>query len=169
MVQLLQQFIQKEVMSNASLYKAPGIVLEKLGRLLKTLQASKKVYEQNAFRLNDRQLRLTLLGHAQECNQYAKELASQIEILGGESERDLASHGEPAKEGLQNKQDSERSNEQKEAMRKCTKSGESTLLVYTEVLNEPSLHENMRKMIRYQINGLLHSFSQLSLLNSSLT
>jgi hypothetical protein len=157
-------------MMTISIHKTPRIVLDNLRRLLKALQVSKKEYERTAFTLADQQMQATLLGHAQECKQYARELASQLEVLGGES-----AHADPLgpdneiEEGWDATGRSSACSTTKEAMQHCTKSGETTLQVYAEVLREPSLHENIRKLIRYQINGLLHSFAQLSLLNASLT
>lgn len=156
-------------MITISIHKTPRVVLDNLSRLLRVLQVSKKEYERTAFALTDQQMQAALLGHAQECNQYACELASQLEVLGGESvQADPSRSGDDLGEGLLAFSPGGTSGTTKDAMRHCSRNGETTLQVYVEVLSEPSLHENIRKLIRNQINGLMHSFAQLSLLNASL-
>src|SRR5664279_3214280 len=64
-------------------HKTPGIILDKLTRLLNVLQEVKNHYEQVAKRIHNRQLKLSILGLAQESKQYANELIAHIETLGG--------------------------------------------------------------------------------------
>jgi hypothetical protein len=64
-------------------HKTPGIILEKLTRLLVALQEVKNHYEQVAKRIHNKQLKLSILGLAQESKQYANELIAHIETLGG--------------------------------------------------------------------------------------
>ena len=64
-------------------HKTPGIILEKLTRLLVALQEVKNHYEQVAKRIQNKQLKLSILGLAQESKQYANELIAHIETLGG--------------------------------------------------------------------------------------
>jgi len=146
--------------------KTPKAILEKLDRLLETLQRVKKTYEQTASTINNQQIRYTILGLAQESKQYANELMSHIEILGGSRERSSA-EAEFVYEGAPAKNEWECDIE-KDSLKDCTRSEKFLLQVYREVLNEPFLYENIRKMIRYQLNGILHSFAQLKLLNASL-
>jgi len=40
------------------------------------------------------------------------------------------------------------------------------VFAYRDILNESLLYEGLRKMIRYQLNGVLVTFMQLRLLNS---
>ena len=146
--------------------KTPKAILEKLDRLLETLQRVKKTFEQTASTINNQQIRCTILGLAQESKQYANELMSHMEILGGSRERyetdsKLDFSNSPEKNEWE-------CSEEKDRLKDCTSSEKFLLQVYREVLNEPFLYDNIRKMIRYQLNGILHSFAQLKLLNASL-
>ncbi len=64
-------------------HKTPATILEKLTRLLNALQEVKNHYEQVAKRIQNKQLKLSILGLAQESKQYANELIAHIETLGG--------------------------------------------------------------------------------------
>ena len=64
-------------------HKTPGIILDKLTRLLNSLQEVKNNYEQVARRIQNLQLKLSSAGLAQESKQYANELIAHIETLGG--------------------------------------------------------------------------------------
>src|SRR5580704_148905 len=64
-------------------HKTPGIILDKLTRLLNALQEVKNHYELVAKRVQNQQLKLSILGLAQESKQYANELIAHIETLGG--------------------------------------------------------------------------------------
>src|SRR5450432_4589705 len=67
----------------AIVHKTPGIILDKLTRLLNALQEVKNHYELVAKRINNQQLKLSILGLAEESKQYANELIAHIETLGG--------------------------------------------------------------------------------------
>src|SRR5450631_2444282 len=64
-------------------HKTPVIILEKLTRLLNALQEVKNHYELVAKRIHNKQLKLSILGLAQESKQYANELIAHIETQGG--------------------------------------------------------------------------------------
>ena len=68
--------------------KIPAFVLEKLDILFKLLKERKVEYETFAGNVNDKQLKRTVLTLAQETNQYAMELSSQIEIMSGKKNRE---------------------------------------------------------------------------------
>src|SRR5215207_9349607 len=69
-----------------NVYKAPAFLLKKMNKILSLLLRGKKQYEQVATTVADKDLRCTLLSLAQESNQYARELSSQIHALGGAPE-----------------------------------------------------------------------------------
>lgn len=145
-------------------HKTPGIILDKLTRLLNALQEVKSNYEQVAKRIQNLQLKYSLLGLAQESKQYANELIAHIETLGGKLQDRLKIDfnrveevGDPA--------------EVPEYMVDLVqlKLGEQMVLkTYREVLNEPFLYDTIRQMVRYQQNGLLHCFSQIRMLYATL-
>jgi len=146
--------------------KTPKAILEKLDRLLETLHKVRETFEQTASSIHNQQIRYTVLGLAQESKQYANELMSHIETLGGSREK-FPIESEP---NICDVLDDDESacREEKDRLKICTSSEKFLLQVYREVLNEPFLYDNIRKMIRYQLNGILHSFAQLKLLNASL-
>ncbi|MEO5595146.1 MAG: hypothetical protein ABIR15_16585 [Chitinophagaceae bacterium] len=139
--------------------KIPVFVLEKLDILFKLLQERKSEYEAFACKVNDKQLKRTVLTLAQETNQYANELSSQIETMGG----DMKYLIEP---------DSVKDNvmmiaDQDDILKSCEVSEKKMIIAYRTILNEPFLHDNLRKLIRCQLNGITYAFMQLRLLNTS--
>ncbi len=145
-------------------HKTPGIILDKLTRLLTALQEVKNNYEQVAKRIQNLQLRLSLLGLAQESKQYANELIAHIETLGGKFQDRL-------------KSDFNRVEDEGDIPELPSttvdlvqlKLGEQMVMkTYREVLNEPFLYDTIRQMVRYQQNGLLHCFSQIRMLYATL-
>ena len=70
-------------MIGSDIHKAPPFLLEKMNNILSLLWRGKKQYEQVAITVEDKDLRCTMLRIAQESNQYACELSSQIQSLGG--------------------------------------------------------------------------------------
>jgi hypothetical protein len=120
-----------------------------------------------ASSIRNREIRHTILGLVQETKQYAYELVSHIQMLGGDTAQ-LHSGIEFNFEGLPGQRNWEIIKEEKESIQFCVMTEKSIVKVYREILNEPFLYEGIRKMIRYQLNGMMHSFSQLRLLNASL-
>jgi len=145
-------------------HKTPGVILEKLTRLLTALQEVKNHYEQVAQRIQNHQLRLSILGLAQESKQYANELIAHIETLGGVMQEKIKEDfnkvvkPEPAEElpGYA------------EYMVGLKLGEQQVMKTYREVLNEPYLYDTIRQMIRYQQNGLLHCFSQVRMLYATM-
>ena len=151
----------------ATIAKKPGFAFEKLKYLLSSLQKARIAYEEMASTLKDRQLQLTVFGLAQESRQYATELDSFVHTLGVEVElKDIDIDCSKAK--WTENRETLGADDEKNIMRWCAKSESSMVKVYREVLNEPYLYEGIRKMIRYQLNGIMHSFAQLKMLNASL-
>jgi hypothetical protein len=145
-------------------HKTPGIILDKLTRLLNALQEVKNYYEQVAKRIQNQQLKLSILGLAQESKQYANELIAHIETLGGILQDRVKTDCNRVVE----------SGEVQELPGSAVdlvglKLGEQQVMkTYRDVLNEPFLYDNIRQMVRYQQNGLLHCFSQIRMLYATL-
>jgi hypothetical protein len=145
-------------------HKTPGIILDKLTRLLNALQEVKNYYEQVAKRIQNQQLKLSILGLAQESKQYANELIAHIETLGGILQDRVKSDCNRVTE----------STEIQELPGSAVdlvglKLGEQQVMkTYRDVLNEPFLYDTIRQMVRYQQNGLLHCFSQIRMLYATL-
>lgn len=140
--------------------KIPGFVLEKLDILFLLLKERKQEYEAFAGKVNDKQLKRTVLTLAQETNQYANELCSQIETMGGNIAGAAGAADEP-QVLLMMAQDEDA------ILRSCEVSEKKMIVAYRSILNEPFLHDNLRKLIRCQLNGLTYAFMQLKLLNTS--
>ena len=139
--------------------KIPGFVLEKLDILFRLLKERKLEYEAFAGKVNDKQLKRTVLTLAQETNQYANELCSQIETMGGNI-------GAVA-EAFELRDTVLMVPDEDAILKSCEVSEKKMIVAYRSILNEPFLHDNLRKLIRCQLNGLTYAFMQLKLLNTS--
>jgi uncharacterized protein (TIGR02284 family) len=145
-------------MIGSNLYTAPTFILEKMNNILSLLWQGKKQYEQVAVTISDKDLRCTMLRIAQESNQYANELSSQIQVLGGSpaiEKTDEAGLGEEIKN----------LNSDNEIITFCQKNEKKMISAYEEIL-DGSLYDGLRKMIRYQLNELLFAFMQIKQLRS---
>jgi Domain of unknown function (DUF2383) len=157
---------KKLAMIFSTVNKIPAFVLEKLDILFQLLKERKAEYEIFAGRVNDKQLKRTVLSLAQETNQYAIELSSQLETMRGNvkkaSEQDNHPHIPVVSETavMISRED--------DILKSCEISETKMIIAYRSILNEPFLHDNLRKLIRSQLNGLTYAFMQLRLLNTSL-
>ena len=142
--------------------KMPAFILEKLDILFQLLKERKTEYETFATKINDKQLKRTVLTLAQETNQYANELSGQIETMGGKVKEPgtIQDNYHPENTLMIAGED--------EILKSCEVSETKMILAYRNILNEPFLHDNLRKLIRCQLNGLTYAFMQLRLLNTSL-
>jgi hypothetical protein len=142
-----------------NLFIASPFILEKIYLLCRLLWKGKKEYEHVAANIPDRELRRTIYTLAQENNQYACELCSQIRSLGGVPPDENNYESEPESE-MNNFRD------QSVIMAFCKINEKKMVSAYREILNESTLYEGLRKMIQYQLNGTLCAFMQLKLLSS---
>jgi uncharacterized protein (TIGR02284 family) len=143
----------------AQISTIPPVILEKLRRLYKLLNEGKASYEKMAFKLEDKQLQRTIISLAQESNQYASEVSSQIHCLGGAFEETIltkSNHLEKEKNTIISDKES--------ISEVCNMSEKKLLSFYKELLDEPYLFAGIRKMIQYQMNGFQYIISQLRLL-----
>ncbi len=142
-----------------NVYQTPPLILEKINTLCSLLQQDKIKYERVSATIPDKELRRTILSLAQESNQYACELSSQIQTLGGSSQKEKMDGYDPdiAADNLY---------DEKDILNFCEMNEKKMVSAYREILNESYLYEGLRKLIRYQLNGILCSFTQLRLLNS---
>ncbi|PWT98166.1 MAG: hypothetical protein C5B52_12720 [Bacteroidetes bacterium] len=149
-------------MTKSSIYKAPPFIVEKLTRLLTLLKQEKRKYEQIAEGISDKEFRRTVICLAQESNQYACELSSQIHTLNGQMPIDRFPEEEEVLV-----METEPSGNEKDVLFFCRESEKNMITAYREILNEPFLLEGVRKVIRYQLNGIMYAFLQLKLLSST--
>ena len=137
----------------------------KLNELCDFLFKEKKEYEQIAFTIPNKEFRRVILTLALQSNQYAHEITSQIQILGGKS-LILLEHFED-RDSFGPVAGTENLPEEKEVLTFCELKEKKMISTYREILNEPYLYEGLREMIRYQLNGILCTFVQLKLLHVS--
>jgi uncharacterized protein (TIGR02284 family) len=152
----LQLHKKLNFMIGINLYKAPPYLLKKINNVCNLLKQGKKEYEQVAVNVTDKDLRRTMLSLAQESNQYACELSSQILTLGGTPEIDEAVLADEIKNV----------NGEEEMITLCLKNEKKMLSAYREILNESFLYDGLRKMIRYQLNEMLCAFMQAKQIGS---
>jgi uncharacterized protein (TIGR02284 family) len=127
--------------------------LGKLTQLLKVLQEVKKKYEAFAAGVKNTQLHQAIISLAVENNQYACELSSLISSLGGETET-IHSEGEKKIGKIA----------EKNILAACQRTEMRLVKVYKEVLNESYVYDSLKKMISYQLNGVMCAFHKLKLL-----
>jgi len=143
--------------------KIPAFILEKLDILVRLLKERKREFETFAGKLKDKQLKRTVLSLAQEANQYAMELLGQLQVMGGKI-RSAMTEEYPERENTIMMIEGE-----EDILKSCEISEKKMIMAYRNILNDPFLHDNLRKLIRYQLNGLTFAFMQLRLLNASLS
>jgi hypothetical protein len=142
-------------------------IIDRLRTLIGKLLESRRVFEQVASTLRHKELQQSVIGLAQESAQYAGELGSQIRALGGETER-LPGNGSLEVSHEPEDQKWEIREDEKATLASCAWKEASIVGAYTELLDEHIPYESLRKMIRYQLQGFLSTFSQLHLLSASL-
>lgn len=164
MVLFLCTYYKSLFMVASLVHKTPAVILDKLTRLLNALQTVKDNYEQTALRIRNKQLRLSLLALAQESKQYANELMAHIETLGGKMDEQVKADFNRMGSG---KEDPGMT-EGKMDLREMNLGEQLLMKTYRDILNEPFLYDNVRRIVRYQLNGLMHCFSQLKMLYATL-
>lgn len=141
-------------MIGINLHATSPFLLEKMNNLRSLLLQEKREFEQVATATTNKDLRSTMLTIAQESNQYACELSSQIQTLGGIPD---AERNDEIELGEVNRD----LNDENEIITLCNKNEKKMVGAYQDILNESSLFEGVRKMIRYQLNELLCAFMQV--------
>jgi len=147
-------------MNGFNVFKAPPFLLEKLGKICILLRQGKSAYEQFAKNITDKDLRNTMLTLAQESNQFACELSSQIETLGG------VPNSENVNEAIAEDELIISSSDGNEILTLCKKNENKMVAAYGEILNDSFLYEGIRKMMRYQLREMLCNFMRLNQLGS---
>lgn len=150
-------------MIQASTYRAPKYILDKLLYFLDFLKTEKEKYERAALAVSDRQVRYTITNLAQESNQYECELLSQLRSLGaniriGQPESAPAASFKPVAAA---------GSDDHITLQLCRDSEKQMITAYRTILNEPFLMEDLRKLMRTQLNGILCAFLQLKLMASA--
>ncbi len=129
--------------------------VKKLNTLLQALQEAKKKFESFASGIKNTQLHQTIISLAVENNQYATELSSLIQSLGGETEIIESKDGKKTKSKIV----------EKNVLTACEKSEQLLVKIYKEVLEESYIYDSLKKIISYQMNGVSYAFQKIKLLN----
>ncbi|GAC1427729.1 MAG: hypothetical protein NVSMB7_04650 [Chitinophagaceae bacterium] len=150
----------------SSVNKIPAFLLEKLYSLFQLLQERKTEFEIFAGMVKDKHLKRTVLALAQETNQYAMELSGQLETMQGSLNSSYEKDNIQPNTVLPG--NAILLSAENDILKSCEISETRMIIAYRSILNEPFLHDNLRKLIRCQLNGLTYAFMQLKLLHASL-
>ncbi len=140
-------------------FKAPRFIIEKINSLCQILWQSKRDYELAAENLTDKESCSAVLTLAQGNNQYACELSSQMQSLGGRPPKEIGSDTE-ATYAAENCKD------ERAVLAFCRTRADKIVEAYHNTLREPNLYVGLKKMMQYQLEGILHAFVQIELLNA---
>lgn len=146
-------------------HKAPAVVLEKLSNLFDTLHSMRSKFERSANATTDKMMQRTLRSVAQESCQYANELSSQIQSMGGDPDKYFNS----SDCSIVDKTEAPMAEQQavdEDMIKQCTDQEMEMIKAYREVLNDSNLYSDLRNMVRYQLNGIMYGFLQIKLLNN---
>ncbi|MCC6287416.1 MAG: DUF2383 domain-containing protein [Chitinophagaceae bacterium] len=146
----------------------PGII-SKISELIYTLQREKQKYDTAVAFINHRQLRDTIHYLAQENNHYACELQSQLYMMGAPVNEASVKVLEMANEQILPADTGIDIQNREVMIHQCCDSEKKMIAAYRSILNEPMLPEDIRRVLRYQLNGVLYAFLQLKLVCSTLT
>ncbi len=142
--------------------------LEDIGKLNALRSALMSGMEKCGEALSDVQnesLRKTIQSLEQQSSQYANELRSRILVMGGYAPETLTATSTVKLSSLTVRQKVKKhigSN----LVALCKKMEQTVISLYRNYLNEEKWDENMRRMIRYQMEGIMSTTLQLKLLSS---
>ena len=152
-------------MIESNIFKAPPFIVEKISNLYRLLLQEKGEFEQVAGNITDNELRCTILTLAQKNSQYAAELSCHMQTTGG-----METPGGVAAKEYNQKILREAGTgifpDENGVLAFCSRNEKKMVTAYREILKESALYEGLRKMMKYQLNGILFTFMQLKLLTS---
>ena len=140
-------------------------VARQLNELLDILLELKHGLESVAATVTDKQLRKTISSVALESNQYAAEITSKIQSLGGKPHH-ATLHKRTNLMGLD--PEGNETGSEPAALARCYSSENFIVKAYRNFLNEYTPYEDVRSLVRTQLNGILCAFVQLKLVNIAL-
>ena len=146
--------------------KSDPVGLKRLSELRSVLLDGIKKCGEVAFSIANDTLRKTLLTLEQQSKQYLNEINSQIEVLGGKPKY-ASFQQNPALNFIKEKK-KPTNNLEKQALKVCGKIESSVIHLYSKILREPFENDNLKKLIQYQMNGIMRTTLQLKLLSKFL-
>jgi hypothetical protein len=150
-------------MSNAT-FKPVTLVITSLTELSKALMEAKRKCEEIERKVRNEQLRKTLINLEQLNSQYARELIAQIQSLGGGNQTMDAGAGPHGSSESELRE----INIRKETLNICSRVEYPIIKLYRKILRQPFLSTSLKKIIQYQMNGVMCTTLQLKLLSKFL-
>lgn len=144
-------------------------IIRKVRYLIDALHAEEQRHNVAADTVDHNQLRDSIRALAQQNGHYAKELQSQLYIIGAQVESDVMDADAPGKiqPPVRDTTDHVADPDREEIIRRCCDSEKDIIDTYRDIL-EGSLSGELRNVLRYQLDGMFSGFSQLELLRSTL-
>ncbi len=154
--------------------KAPHLrdysdIIKKVRCLIDALRTEEQRYNTAAEAVSDRQLRDSIRYLAQQNDHYARELQSQLYIIGAQVSSDIMDADEPGKmqPPVPQAEDYPVNPAWNDIIRHCCDSEKDIIITYRNILNG-SLPEELRSVLHYQLEGILSGFLQMKLVRNIL-
>ncbi|HXB45271.1 MAG TPA: hypothetical protein VNV85_14495 [Puia sp.] len=146
--------------------KSDAVELKSLSELRSALQDGIRKCGEVAFSVANSTLRKTILNLERQSSQYVSEINAQIEALGGKP--NCISLPQRLALNFAGLKRSPTNNLEKQALKVCRKIESSVIHLYSKILRESLENENLKKLIQYQMNGIMRTTLQLKLLSEFL-
>jgi hypothetical protein len=156
-------------MAASLLVKSDPVKLKRLNELRSALLEGIRKCGEVAISVTYEPLRKTIRHLELQSSQYANEINSKIEALGGKSkDMNVEQNADLnfAEESEERK--STKNNLEKQALKICKKTESSVLNLYSKILKEQFENDSLKKMIRYKMDGIMCITLQLKLLSKFL-
>ncbi|MCO5236480.1 MAG: hypothetical protein M9933_09445 [Chitinophagaceae bacterium] len=140
--------------------------IKKIEYLIDALHAEEQRYNTDAETINHTQLRDSIRNLAQKNDHYAGELQSQLYMIG--AEMSAGTENEPWKiPPPASATDDPVNPAWDEILQHCCGSEKNIITVYKSILKEP-LPGELRRVLDYQLDGILSGFLQMKLVRDTL-
>jgi rubrerythrin len=133
-------------------------LIEKMSNVVRILREEKTGYEMAAEHVPDESLKSMILTLAQESNQYAHEWESRINMLSGGAGVEIP---EPELQLAPEVGEIET-----DVVAFCESNENKVTCAFREILDYPGIYEDLKQMVKYQLQGLQSAFLQFRLLNN---
>jgi len=150
-------------MATSPSFKFSSVDLDKLNELRSALLEGIRKCGEVVLSVNNEPLKKTILTLEQQSNQYANELNAQIQALGGHEQ---IKQDEQTDSNISKKK--RKLNIEKQALTICGKIEKSVISLYKKMLHEQLANEGLKKMIKYQMDGIMCTTLELKLLSKLL-
>jgi hypothetical protein len=142
-------------------FRLPQYLVDKVSQLTHLLKTEKQKYEAACISVEDKLLRDSMRFFTTKSNQYICELTSHLKSAGAVDAIDL----EESNEQLTPHTGLNYTHFSSNIIQFFKDSEKMLISAYRAVLNEPYLVEELRTLVREQLNGIMYAFLQLKLLH----